>query len=159
MVSFIRETTNKRKIKDSNNKKVNDVQRYATLKLPGSEPVGEEQRVRVVNCGEMTTKLRALYSYRSLLPDCANGPASVSEHQLVVSALALDVQRLFDFPSTPFLLIVNDLRTIPRNFVAGLDHMLCDRRPLRTLLLYKRSSRFCSVSPMYTASHSIQGTL
>ena len=67
---------------------------------------------------------------------CANGQASVdvSVHQLVVSALALDVQRLFDFPCTPFLLIVNDLRTVPR--VARLDYMLCDRGPLRTLLLY-----------------------
>ena len=32
-------------------------------------------------------------------------PGSV--HQLAVRALALDVQRLFDFPCTPFLLIVS----------------------------------------------------
>ena len=73
---------------------------------------------------------------QGLLPNCANGQAFVSVHQMAVSTLALDVQRLFDFPCTPFLLIVNDLSTVPRNFVARLDHMLCDRGPLRTLLLH-----------------------
>ena len=36
-----------------------------TIKLPGSKSVGGEQRVRVVNFGEMTTKLCAMYSYRA----------------------------------------------------------------------------------------------
>ena len=111
--------------------------------------------------------LDAMLERVGLLLSRANGQACISVHQLAASTLALDhdVQRFFDFSCTTFLLIVIDLRTVQRNFVARPDHMLCDRGHIRILFStcflcsFKRSSMFRSVSPIYTVSHSMQGTL
>ena len=82
----------------------------------------------------------------------------IAKLQQAVRALALDVQRFFDFPCTPFLRIVNDLCTVPHNFVADLFTCFAIADPFALFF----STCLCAPSNARqgsAASHSIQGTL